>query len=80
MAVRICVAIDFITDDPVEAYRSLYEVLKGVENITNLVEGWETTDEWFDKYGEPLNETQIGDVRMKVIDERLRSSEVLRGD
>lgn len=61
--VRIVVCIDLPTEDPVEAYRMLYE------QMTKLSGGveWETSDEWYDAAGDPMLEAVVQAARDKVL-------------
>lgn len=66
MSVRIVCCIDVDTDDPIEAYKQVHHVLnplasKGIE--------WETTDEWFDSEGEPIDKDTVMALRSTALEQ-----------
>lgn len=66
MSVRIVVCLDVNLDDAREAYKLLHDVLNplaesGIE--------WETTDEWFDSEGEPIDEDAVMALRSTALEQ-----------
>ena len=67
MSVRICICLDFDTDEPAEAYGSLTRFMNGINwesaTLGGMQEGWESTDEWYGKDGVPLTEKECQEAR-----------------
>lgn len=65
MSVRIVTCIDLPTDDPAEAYAMLYRALRDVEEKAHAIEGWESSNEWYDSEGRELSEAQVCAARQQ---------------
>jgi hypothetical protein len=59
--IRIVTCLDFETDDPYEAYTLLREAMKSVYAQFEI--DYETTDEWYDADGEPIDLLLVENVR-----------------
>jgi hypothetical protein len=62
--VRIIVALDVEAKTPEEAYKKLYAAMpllhsRGID--------WESTDEWYDVDGEPLDVETISAARLRTL-------------
>ena len=67
--IRIVTCIDFDTDDPREAYRQWRQLWNAVDALPAAkgIEA-ESTEEWFDDDGEPLDEGFIAAIRMDQLE------------
>lgn len=69
MSVRIVVSLDMASDDPQQAYDDMYEMLSKVCSEENtVIDGWESTDEWFDKDGNQLSQEEVDKARTAILD------------
>ena len=67
MSVRICILFDVDTDDLPQAYRTLKETMDRAYGVSgSLFEGWESTDEWYDAKGNPVDSETITKARTAV--------------
>ena len=64
MSTRICICVDLDTNEPIEAYASLYETMSktGLE--------WESSDEWFLDDGSLMTAEDAQAARMAVFKQR----------
>ena len=62
MACRIVVCIDVDTESPEKAYERVYDFLAGLPKDME----WESSDEWFDSEGNPIDEDRVQGHRMTV--------------
>ena len=60
---RIIIAIDVDNDDLREAYAEVYRAMMSVQPPI----AWESTDTWFDDFGNEVSYSAIQDARMDVL-------------
>jgi len=61
MATRIVICIDSDYDDPKEAYKHIYD---SFARLNDPALAWESTDEWYDSDGDPIDEGTAQETRM----------------
>lgn len=69
MTIRIVVCLDVDTDSIEEAYRSVCKELNDVGTYTKSRVDWESSDEWYGPYGEPVDVDTISTIRLKVLED-----------
>lgn len=66
MAYRIIVAIDVDSDTVEGAYEKVYDHFAKHPEVS-----WESTDEWYDPWGEEIDKFVIQNTRMDVLNKKL---------
>lgn len=67
--IRIVICVDLPGDSPVEAYRTLYQLMGSLPDanvdgtVGPAIDGWESTDEWFADDGEPMTAEAVQEAR-----------------
>lgn len=67
---RIIIAIDVDNDDLREAYAEVYRTMMSIQPPI----AWESTDTWFDDFGNEVSYSAIQDARMDVLSNREKYS------
>lgn len=66
MSTRIVICVDLPSNNLLTAYKELWMAMA---KIDPELDGWESSDEWYDWNGERVNEEYLAGVRMQVIGE-----------
>jgi hypothetical protein len=76
---RFVVCVDVLGDDLADAYANLHKTMTRAERGGDDVDGWESTDEAFDPFGNTLPETFVQRTRATVVPTLLDENGCARG-